>query len=155
MNTTFMSVLLAPKSHLATQRGPAGFHTCNHLCHSWRTLSLGESTSLLGTLFFVPKGDIPSSIKVTCGKCHPKKWPGKERQVQASLVAQWLRIHLSMQGTRVWALVREDPTCCGTTKPVYHNYWAWVPPLLMPVRLEPKLCNKRNHRNKPAHPNEE
>ena len=29
-----------------------------------------------------------------------------------SLVAQWLRIHLSMQGTRVQALVREDPTCC-------------------------------------------
>ena len=41
-----------------------------------------------------------------------------------SLVAQWLRICLPMQGTRVRALVREDPTCCGTTKPVHHNYWA-------------------------------
>ena len=40
----------------------------------------------------------------------------------ASLVAQWLRIHLPMQGTRVQALVREDPTCHGTTKPVCHNY---------------------------------
>ena len=39
-----------------------------------------------------------------------------------SLVAQWLRIHLPMQGTRVRALVREDPTHCGTTKPVRHNY---------------------------------
>ena len=29
-----------------------------------------------------------------------------------------------MQGTRVRALVREDPTCCGATKPVCHNYWA-------------------------------
>ena len=28
----------------------------------------------------------------------------------ASLVAQWLRIHLPMQGTRVRALVWEDPT---------------------------------------------
>ena len=28
-----------------------------------------------------------------------------------SVVAQWLRIHLPMQGTRVRALVREDPTC--------------------------------------------
>ena len=40
----------------------------------------------------------------------------------ASLVAQWLRIHLPMQGTRVRALVQEDPTCCGATKPVSHNY---------------------------------
>ena len=42
----------------------------------------------------------------------------------ASLVAQWLGICLPMQGTRVWALVREDPTCRGATKPVGHNYWA-------------------------------
>ena len=42
---------------------------------------------------------------------------------RASLVAQWLRIRLPMQGTRVWALVWEDPTCCGTAKPVRHNYW--------------------------------
>ena len=29
-----------------------------------------------------------------------------------------------MQGTQVCVLVREDPTCCGATKPVCHNYWA-------------------------------
>ena len=40
----------------------------------------------------------------------------------ASLVAQWLRIRLPIQGTRVPALVREDPTCRGATKPVCHNY---------------------------------
>ena len=40
----------------------------------------------------------------------------------ASLVAQWLRIHMPMQGTRVRSLVREDPTCHGATKPVRHNY---------------------------------
>ena len=40
----------------------------------------------------------------------------------ASLVAQWLRIRLPMQGTRVQALVREVPTCCGAMKPVRHNY---------------------------------
>ena len=39
-----------------------------------------------------------------------------------SLVVQWLRIYLPMQGTRVRALVREDPTCCGATKPVRQNY---------------------------------
>ena len=42
--------------------------------------------------------------------------------IWASLVAQWLRTCLPMQGTRVRALVWEDPTCCGATKPVRHNY---------------------------------
>ena len=39
-----------------------------------------------------------------------------------SLVAQCLRIRLPMQGTRVRALVQEDPTCRGATKPMRHNY---------------------------------
>ena len=39
-----------------------------------------------------------------------------------SLVVQWLRIHLPMQGTRVRALVQEDPTCHGATNPVHRNY---------------------------------
>ena len=47
---------------------------------------------------------------------------GNEDSFRASLVAQWLRIRLPMQGTRVRALVREDPTCRGATKPVCHNH---------------------------------
>ena len=39
----------------------------------------------------------------------------------ASLVVQWLRICLLMQGTWVRALVWEDPTCRGATRPVSHN----------------------------------
>ena len=46
-------------------------------------------------------------------------------------MAQWLRIRLPMQGTRVQALVREDPTCRGATKPMRHN------------RLEPQLLSLR------------
>ena len=45
----------------------------------------------------------------------------KERGRRASLVAQWLRICLLMQGTRVRALVWEDPTCHGAAGPVSHN----------------------------------
>ena len=73
-----------------------------------------------------------------------------------------------MQGTRVRALVREDPTCHGATKPMRHNYWvcALVPAsynywartlqLLKPTRLEPVLHNKRSHHDeKPVHLNEE
>ena len=86
----------------------------------------------------------------------------------ASLVVQWLRIRLPMQGTWVQALVWKDPTCRGATKPVCHNYracalelashnyWAHVPQLLKPARLEPVLCNKRSHlKERPVHRNEE
>ena len=45
-----------------------------------------------------------------------------QKHIRASLVAQWLRICLPMQGTRVRALVWEDPTCRGATSPVSHNY---------------------------------
>ena len=44
-----------------------------------------------------------------------------EKLTRASLVAQWFRVPAN-EGTRVRALVREDPTCCGATKPVRHNY---------------------------------
>ena len=44
------------------------------------------------------------------------------QKFRASLVAQWLRVCLTMQGTRVRALVWEDPTCHGATRPVSHSY---------------------------------
>ena len=40
-----------------------------------------------------------------------------------SLVFQWLRIHLPMQGTQVQSLIQKDPTCLGATKPVHRDYW--------------------------------
>ena len=56
----------------------------------------------------------------------------------ASLVAQWLRICLPMQGTRVRALVWEDPTCRGATKPVRHNYWACASGACAPQQEKPR-----------------
>ena len=76
------------------------------------------------------------------GKWINKLWQG------ASLVAQWLRICLLMQGTRVRALVWEDPTCRGATRP-----WATT---TEPARLEPVLHNKRGRDSeRPAHRDEE
>ena len=85
------------------------------------------------------------------------------RDLGTSLVVQWLRIHLLMQGTRVRALVWEDPTCRGATKPVRHNLCsrAREPQLLKPVHLEPMHLepvprSKRSHcSEKPMHRNEE
>ena len=44
------------------------------------------------------------------------------KEAWASLVVQWLRICLPMQGTWAQVLVQEDLTCCRATKPVHHNY---------------------------------
>ena len=73
------------------------------------------------------------------------------RNTRASLVAQWLRICLPMQGTRVRALVWEDPTCCRATRPVSHNSR-----LSEPARVELVLRNKRGRDSeRPAHRDEE
>ena len=53
-----------------------------------------------------------------------------------SLVVQWIRIYLLLQGTWVRSLVQEDFTCPGATKPEY-NCWAPVP------RLRPKAAKER------------
>ena len=45
-----------------------------------------------------------------------------QKDTGASLVAQWLRICPPTQGTWVRALVWEDPTCRGATRPVSHKY---------------------------------
>ena len=50
-----------------------------------------------------------------------RKMKTEKEGCEASLVAQWLRIRLPIQGTQVRALVREDPTCREVTKPVRHN----------------------------------
>ena len=62
-----------------------------------------------------------------------------------SLVVQCLRSFLSMQGTWVQVLVREDSACCRSSKPVHCKYWS-------PSTLDPMMCNKRSHCNeKPVH----
>ena len=85
--------------------------------------------------------------------------------VGASQVAQWLRICLPMQGTRVRALVWEDPTCHGATGPVSHNYWACASGACAPQQERPRWWEARAPRwrvaptchnwRKPSHRNED
>ena len=50
--------------------------------------------------------------------------------------------------------VQEDPTWLGATKPVHHNYWAWMLQLLKLEHLEPVCHSKRSYHNeKPEHLN--
>ena len=61
----------------------------------------------------------------------------KKSEFWTSLVIQWLRIHLPMQGTQVQSLVWEDPKC-------------------QPTALKPVLRNKISHQNeKPEHHSKE
>ena len=46
----------------------------------------------------------------------------KRDYFRISLVVQWMRIHLPMQGTRVQFLVRGDSTCPRAIKPICHSY---------------------------------
>ena len=52
---------------------------------------------------------------------------------QTSIVVQWIRTCLLIQGTRVQSLVQEDSTCLGATKPMCHNYWAHMSQLQKPI----------------------
>ena len=83
----------------------------------------------------------------------------------ASLVVQWLRVCLPMQGTRVRALVWEDPTCRGATGPVNHNYWACASGACAPQQERARQWEARAPRwrvaptrrnwRKPSHRNED
>ena len=69
----------------------------------------------------------PMHFKTNKRNLPPKTKPHSDDKTlrgRTSLVAQWLRMCLPMQGTWVQALVREDPTCRRATKPMRHNYWA-------------------------------
>ena len=86
----------------------------------------------------------PISLINICAKILKKKnWQIEVNSTlkvsdRASLVAQRLRICLPMQGTRVRALVWEDPTCCGATRPVSHNCWACVSGACAPQQERPR-----------------
>ncbi|KAJ8779945.1 hypothetical protein J1605_012114 [Eschrichtius robustus] len=57
-------------------------------------------------------------------RCRARALQQERPRHKITLVVQWLRIHLPVQGTRVRSLVPEDPTCHGATKPMRHNYRA-------------------------------
>ena len=57
-------------------------------------------------------------------------------------MAQWVRIHLPMQGTWVGSLVWEGSTCRRAAE---HNCRVRALPLLKPVHPEPALCKERSH----------
>ena len=69
--------------------------------------------------------------------------------LRVSLVVQWIRICLLMQGIGVWSLVQKYSMCPRATNPLCHKRWTLH-------TLESMLHNWRSHHSeKPAHLNED
>ena len=86
-----------------------------------------------------------------------RRWEGicSKKKPGTSLVTQWIRISLPMQGTWIRSLIWEDPTCTWETKPMSHSYWvpgsrAHEPQILKAACLEPVLCNKNHGMSSPC-----
>lgn len=93
----------------------------------WRTLSFSGSSAHLWT------SKLPTWVRL-------KK---KKKIKGASLVAQW-----------IWSLIWGDPTGCGATKPVHHDYWACAKELGA-TTAEPTCCNRWSLCLEPVHRTEE
>ena len=110
-------------------------HPARLIANSWPPETLWDNRCLL--LF--------EGIKIRGNLLWSNTWLTYSQRalLGTSLVVQWLRIRLPMQGTRVQALVWEDPTCHRATKPMHHNYWAHEPQLLSSraATTEPTCCN--------------
>ena len=78
-----------------------------------------------------------------------------------SLVIQWMRVHLPMQGTQIRSLVWEDPMCHGATEPEPQLLKPACPRACTPQgRVDPHLLQlekahtatkKTQHSRKPIH----
>ena len=83
-----------------------------------------------------------SNMKTVMKKRNKKNLRFKQNICRGtSMVVQWLRVCLSMQGTWVQSLVWEDPTCHAAPGLVCHNCWA--------PSLEPVSHNYWGHRPQP------
>ena len=87
----------------------------------------------------LPGNSLDQILKTYTVTQTPKQAAGAfKKKSRASLVAQRSRICLPMQGTRVRALVWEDPTCRGAAGPVSHNYWACASGACAPQQERPR-----------------
>jgi len=56
------------------------------------------------------------------GRLLEEEKTSRTKHRETSVVVQWLRMHLAMQGTQVRSLVQGNPKCWGAAKAVSHSY---------------------------------
>ena len=110
-----------------------GFILDNKCISLMSNIDPGEGYTCVGAgvYIYIWKSSVPSFQFF----CEPET--ALKKYNSTSLVTQWMRIQLPMQGTWVQSLVRGDSTCYRETKPMCHNYWACVLQLL---KLLPATC---------------
>ena len=113
----------------------------------WEYTTFWVACSILGLLCWLER-----PFWSNCSNEKGQKWFSLcqlKHACRTALVVQWLTISLPMQGTWVWSLVWEDPTCCRATKPNALQLLGQSP-------LKPMLHNKRRHCDeKPTHHSKE
>ena len=90
-------------------------------CSYQMTISTGFKAAFAGNCQRSAAFLCPPTLVTREKPLRPVVFLGYKLEWRASLVAQWLRICLLMQGTRVRALAWEDPTCRRAAGPVSHN----------------------------------
>ena len=95
----------------------------------WEVTRLCEQNSaLIKRLQKVSLSLLPCEVTAgshqTLNLLMPWPWisqPSEIWKIGTSLLAQWIRIHLPIQGTWVQFLIREDSTSHGATNPLCHD----------------------------------
>ena len=143
--SSVMASALFSTAHLrgpvpAPSKGGSGPRRWVHVSGCWTQVLRKEQTEHLG-----PQALWPTQGNQIMGRSFTKydfknaPWNlHKNVSTGTSLVAQWLRIRLPMQGTQVHALIQEYPTCRGATRPVSHNYWACASGACAPQQERPR-----------------
>ena len=142
-----IDVATAHEDHPRGRRGAGDWHGTPPL---WHASAQPWNDDRWGSIHMTPKprcrglSTLPGRqgrMGTSLSSQHPC---GPKAQCRTSLVVQWYRICLPMQGTWVRSLVWGDFTCHRATKPEHHNYRGHP--------LEPALLNKRSHHSeKPVH----
>ena len=85
----------------------------------------------------------PYDVAIPLLGIYPEKTIIQKESCRASLVVQWLTVCLPIQGTRVQALVWEDPTSRRATGPVSHSCWICASGACAPQEERPRQWEAR------------
>ena len=139
---TFLTVVWKRISLKRYKKQQRKINKCN--CIKLKILGNFPGSPLVKTLLPIQGVSPSQGTKIPHAIWHGQKIKNKKNS-GTSLIVQWFGIHLSLQGTWVQSLVREDLKC-PQNKKVCTTYWS-------PCALEPVLHKRSYCFEKPVHLN--